>query len=320
MPFFQSSIDLHVDPMNCHTRANMVCRSLRLQRHVHHWRVASAGITKVQFDGTRDQNRFWCCMVSWLLGSGCTLPPLQLKMAISAPDQLGDLFVTTSSLPALRSWLVSLACCTRNHSVPNILTLTRLTKLQLSVKLGRAAHAAWKLPALRQLELVRCEGSLNALLENGAMPQLKGLSAVSCSFSVEILTSLAQFTTLRELALRKCGLQQLPELAALQRLRFLDLSENASLENLEPALALTMLTCLVFEGGSPLDSSFVHLVEKLPAVSLVWIEGSGLRTSLEYFDISCLSKVMSSRSGSLYAADSRQISDADRLAGGCRDE
>lgn len=238
------------------------------------WLVASAGIVK---DGTRELRKYWCLLVSSLLGSGSTLPQLELKMATEC-DQLDDLFITAETLPALRSQLVSLICYAQSPSLGNILTMSRLTSLQLSTELGNVAHTAWKLPALRQLELVSCKGSLDAFLVNGSLSQLERLSAVGCPLGGEVLVSLTRFTTLRELALRNCGLQQLPTLAALQQLRLLDLSDNAGLTDLLPALALTALTCLMLEGVVPLHSSFVQAVEKLPGVSLVWIENKSRTT------------------------------------------
>ena len=266
-------------------------------------------------DSTQDDKRVWSCLICWLLGSAGTIP-LELKTSVKlcSDAQLGHPFTKADLLPALRSRLVSLACCTQSRSVENILTLTRLTKLQLSTELGQATHAAWKLPGLKQLELVRCGGSLDCLLANGAMSRLEGLSAVGCQFRADDLTALTQFTTLRQLALRNCGLQQLSALASLQQLRLLDLSGNNSLKDLEPALALMALTCLVFEGAVPLDRNLVRAVEKLPAVSLIWIE-HGKRFCVECYHISCLCRIMSSRCGKLYAAQSDKSSDADQLAG-----
>ncbi len=215
--------------------------------------------------------------------------------------QLGPMFTTADVLRALRLRLVSLACCTQSQSVDNILTLTRLTRLRLSTELGHTAHAVWKLPSLKQLELVRCGGSLNALLVNGAMHvSAGGLLAVGCQFRAEPLTSLTHFTLLRRLALRNCGLQQLPALAALQQLRLLDLSDNESLKGLEPALALTAPMCLVFEGTIPRDRSFVQAVERLPAVSQIWIQRKTL-SCVEWYNISCLCRIISSRGGKLCA-------------------
>ncbi len=266
-------------------------------------------------DSTRDDNPEWSSLTCWLLGSGCAVP-LELETSMADHNALRTLFTTADALPALRSRLVSLTCCTQSYSaVDNILALTSLTKLQLSAELGHTAHAAWKLPSLKQLELVRCGGSLDALLANGAMSRLEKLSAVGCQFRAELLTTLTNFTTLRQLALRNCGLQQLPALAALQQLRLLDLSDNESLKGLEPVLALAVLTCLVFEGTVPLDRCFVQAVERLPAVSQIWIERKTL-SCVECYNISCLCEIISSRCGNLYNAwQSHKFSDAEKLAG-----
>ncbi len=209
-------------PCKCNLRTQRYARTWFATRSDHYramlfelWLVVSAGIIKVCLDGTRDDKIYWSRLVSSLLASRCALLPLELKMAMATnSNQLGRLFITAETLPALRSQLVSLTCYTRSPSLGNILTMTRLTTLQLSTDLGHVAHAAWKLPALRQLELVSCIGSLDALLVNGSLSRLERLSAVSCPFGGEVLATLTRFTTLRELALRNCGLQQLPTLAA----------------------------------------------------------------------------------------------------------
>ncbi len=68
----------------------------------------------------------------------------------------------------------------------------------------------------------------------------------------------------------------------------------------------------------PLHSSFVQAVEKLPGVSLVWIEHWS-RTSVECYNIRCLNNIMSSRCGKLYGAGSHKISEAIRQAGSYHD-
>ncbi len=262
--------------------------------HVH-----AAGRWLLHIIGTANEDTA-LYVINWVLGSKFTKAlSLHLPCANSTEELL-----LPHLMPQLKSQLIELFCRAKEANLADILALTSLMKLSLDkVQVGEGAPlAAWQLPVLRSLRLAGCKGLLAALIQAGSLPKLEKFRAVGCKFGIGSGGSfdfLLRFASLQSLQLRDCDLHQLPSLAALTRLKTLEVTGSDRVQDLRPVLSgLQSLTALNTIGIWPTDQ-FVAALLSVPSVVCLAVDfpDAGM---YEAYHLSSLSAVMSDRKRAMH--------------------
>ena len=175
-------------------------------------------------------------IINWVLGHSKFQLPLGLILPAKCQLTASTILFVPYLMPIVQRRLTS--CKVGDCALPAVLSLTSLTHLHL-IGTVKSAQVAWELPLLKTLQLVDFHevGGDARVLAIGAMPQLQVLRAAHCTLDIHDVGALSRFTSLQQLALPSCGLQNLPSLAGMKQLKHLDISNNEAFDDIQSTLA-----------------------------------------------------------------------------------